>query len=125
MSGREAIKGQIQRMIEKENTLNTVIRNIENYKVNLNGLTTNLNSINESIKGFFSDKSVCFKPSLDYYDEMKVIIAGYKNHLNYLRGYESKVIQAKTVFERIRVNNDFMNFFIFQIFAFFIKNNFL
>lgn len=105
MSCKEVIAKNIQGLIKKENSLNTIISNIDQYKLHISGLTTNMNSLIENLKGFFNEKSIYFKPNIEFYDQMKKVISGYREHLDHMKGYESKIARTKNAFERIKVYN--------------------
>lgn len=112
MSYKSLIEEEIGKVIRKENALNTIISNIDEYKTHIIGMTTKLNSLVENLKDFFNEKSLYFKPNLQFYDHMKKIISGYREHFDHITGYETKIARVKNMFERIRV---FLYFFLKMI----------
>jgi len=104
MGSKELIADEIQRIIRKENCINTVVTNLNDYIKHINGIIINFESICDSTRDFFSDKSIYFKPNIIFGDQMRSIIGGLRDHLGYFRGIERKIDGVRQNFDSIKVS---------------------
>ena len=104
MGSKEIIADEIQRVIRKENSINTVVTNLSDYVNHINGIIINFEQISDATRDFFDDKSIYFKPNILFGDQFRSIILGLRDHLGYFRGLEKKIEGIRTSFEELKVS---------------------
>ena len=64
MSAQTIVTQEIALSIKRENTLNTLYQNIEDYKRHVDSIIINFDSIVSCLSDFFHERSSYFKPYL-------------------------------------------------------------
>lgn len=91
MSAENLVRQELTVTTKRENTLQTLYQNIEDYKRHIDGITINFESIISCLNDFFHEKSVYFRPYLMFNDQMRAVIAGLRDHSHSFKGLDRQV----------------------------------
>lgn len=91
MSAKSLVRQELAATTRRENTLQTLYQNIEDYKKHIDGIIINFESIVSSLNDFFHEKSVYFRPYLMFNDQLRQVISGFREHAHSFKGLDTSV----------------------------------
>lgn len=122
MSAQNLVIQELASTTKRENTLQTLYQNIEDYKRHINGVVINFESIISSLNDFFHEKSIYFRPYLMLNDQMRAVIIGFREHAHSFQGLDGQVQKVLQDFKSIQVCSFFSVFSYFKnLLNFFVK----
>lgn len=105
MSSVEIIRQELALTAKRENTLQTLYQNVEDYKRHIHGIMVNFESITACLSDFFHEKSSYFRPYLVFNDQMRVVIQNLAEHSHSFKGIERQVTDLLREFKVIEVRD--------------------
>ena len=91
MSSIEIIRQELATTAKRENTLQTLYQNFEDYKKHIHGIMVNFESIAACLCDFFHEKSSYFRPYLVFNDQMRTVIQNLAEHSHSFKGIDRQV----------------------------------